>query len=187
MSKIIDADEKRFQEVKAERKALLVARDAAQGKIGEAIADGRQDAQAAADWDAADTRIKHLDTALHALELRRVAKAKAALSAEEAAIRKTNRAAVLKVLTAAQNMETAFKAVGEAAAVLMDAVYHANAVIRNDHLKTNISFAVRKFKFFLLSHVSKMPDCRMPYIGDPRTFAEYFPQPDDLTEKESRT
>ena len=163
-------DDMRVRRLEAEHKALREAR------------------HNAVEWEAvekADRTLARLEWELHQVKARLAEKTKEDLAAKGAAIRQTDRAAALKVLAAARAVEAGFKRAGGEATALLRALDEANAVISNEHLKQRLSLAVSTFRFFLLSHVSRMPGCRVPYNSDSRSFSEHFPQPDELAEKEN--
>lgn len=166
---IVD-DEARLLQLEAEHKATRKAR------------------HNAVEWEAvekADRSLARLEWELQQVKARLAKKAEKELAEEDAAIRQTNRAAALKVLTAARIVEAGFKRAGDEATALLRALDEANRVVRNEQLKQRLSLAVRTFKFFLLSAVSRMPECQVPSISDSRSFSEHFPQPDELAEKEN--
>ena len=182
-TKMMLSDTDKLGNLRAQLEAAESDRDAARAALGAALLDEEPTADATAQIEAADKRVRDLTAAIDTISRRIQLAADRKKEDAKAAQREVLRSALAKVQLDAKALERDFEALQQHTAALKSSVNVALAAASTlgaDNCHSMLANGRAKFKFYAMHHASALPGCAVPYVEKLAPYAENFPKPAEL-------
>ncbi len=182
-TKMMLSDTDKLGNLRAQLEAAESDRDAARAALGAALLDEEPTADATAQIEAADKRVRDLTAAIDTISRRIQLAADRKKEDAKAAQREVLRSALAKVQSDAKALERDFEALQQHTAALKSSVNVALAAASTlgaDNCHSMLANGRAKFKFYAMHHASALPGCAVPYVEKLAPYAENFPKPAEL-------
>lgn len=182
-TKMMLSDTDKLGNLRAQLEAAESDRDAARAALGAALLDEEPTADATAQIEAADKRVRDLTAAIDTISRRIQLAADRKKEDAKAAQREVLRSALAKVQSDAKALERDFETLQQHTAALKSSVNVALAAASTlgaDNCHSMLANGRAKFKFYAMHHASALPGCAVPYVEKLAPYAENFPKPAEL-------